>query len=57
VRVVEPGGGARLAKRPLPQDVAFRVGQVDREGDLLQGHLSFEHPVGREPDRPHVAAA
>jgi hypothetical protein len=57
VGVVEPGGGAGLAHRPFPEDAALLVAEIDREGDLLQGHLAFEHLVGRQPDRAHASAA
>jgi hypothetical protein len=55
-RVVELGGGAGLAHRPLAEDVALLVAQFDGEGDLLHRDLPLEDTVGGQPDRAHAAA-
>ena len=56
-RVVEPGGGPRLAPGALDEHGAVVVGQPVREGDLLDGDLAVEDLVARPPDGAHAAGA
>jgi hypothetical protein len=55
VRVIEASGGARLAQGALEHLVALGVGELQRQDDFLDRHVTVQHLVAGEPDPAHPA--
>jgi hypothetical protein len=52
-----PRRGAGLPQRAALHRVAFVVGAIRRQDDLLDRHIALEHVVVGEPDPAHAARA